>query len=397
MRILFSFVGGSGHLIPLVPIARAAEAAGHTVAFACSATMAPRVEAHGFTALATRRAPDPPSDTGPGATAERLPLQPIDPARIDREVRENFAVRAARERSARMVDLIPDWRPDLLVFDEADFGGMIAAEHLGLPYATVLVLAAGSLVRPALVAEPLDELRAGYGLPPDPEFTMPGRHLVLSPFPPSFRDPDFPLPATAHSLRSVTPPATGDRDPAQWWHPGSRPNVYLTLGTEFNVESGDLFPRLINGLRELDVNLLVTVGHQIDPAEFGPQPEHVRIERYVDQGLVLPHCDLVVSHGGSGSVMGALVHGLPMVLAPMGADQPANAARCAALGVGRVLEALTVTPQDAAVTVAEVLADPGYRQAAGRLRNELAALPGPERAVPLLEQIATRRRPLLDD
>ncbi|MFI6761488.1 glycosyltransferase [Micromonospora sp. NPDC050417] len=391
MRMLFSFVGSSGHLIPLVPIARAAEVAGHTVAFACSPTMAPRVEAQGFTALATHRATDPQAAAGPGVTADRPPLQPIDPAQIDREVRENFAVRAARERSARMVDLIPGWRPDLLVFDEMEFGGMVAAQHLGLPYATVLVLAAGSLVRPALVAEPLDELRATYGLPPDPEFAMPGRHLVLSPFPPSFRDPDFPLPATAHSLRSATPSATGDQTP--WWHTGSRPNVYLTLGTEFNVESGDLFPRLINGLRELDVNLLVTVGRQIDPAEFGPQPEHVRVERYVDQGMVLPGCDLVVSHGGSGSVMGALVHGLPMVLVPMGADQPANAARCAALGAGRVLEALTVTPEDAARTVTEVLADPGYRQASRRLRDELAALPGPEQAVPLLERIATRQRP----
>ncbi|MFK3984862.1 glycosyltransferase [Micromonospora sp. NPDC050397] len=390
MRVLFGFVGGPGHLLPLVPIARAVEAAGHTVAFGCSPAMAARVEKQGFTVL-TPSAPVTAGGAraaGPDIAADRPPLQPVDVAQIEREIREIFAGRAARERAARMSDLLPAWRPDLVVCDEADFGSMVAAEHHNLPYATVLVLAAGSLIRPELVAEPLAELRAAYGLPPDPGLAMLRRHLVLSPFPPSFRDPAFPLPTTAHSVRSVSPEAVENQDVSPWIGRGDgRPGVYLTLGTEFNVESGDLFPRLIAGVRNLEVNLLVTVGRQIDPAEFGPQPAHVRIERYVPQALVLPRCDLVVSHGGSGSVMGALEHGLPMVLAPMGADQPYNAERCAALGVGRVLDARTVTPTEAATAVAAVLADPAYRRAARRLRDESASLPGPEHAVPLLERV----------
>jgi UDP:flavonoid glycosyltransferase YjiC (YdhE family) len=77
-----------------------------------------------------------------------------------------------------------------------------------------------------------------------------------------------------------------------------------------------------------------------------------------------------------------------MVLIPMGADQPLNAARCAELGVARVLDAMTATPQDARDAVSTVLADPTYRQAAERMRDEIEALPGPAHAVKLLEQLA---------
>ena len=53
MRILLTFAGGNGHFEPLAPIARAAVAAGHTVAFAGQAALLPAVEATGFTAIAT--------------------------------------------------------------------------------------------------------------------------------------------------------------------------------------------------------------------------------------------------------------------------------------------------------------------------------------------------------
>ena len=61
-----------------------------------------------------------------------------------------------------------------------------------------------------------------------------------------------------------------------------RPLVYVTLGTVFNARSGDLFERLLAGLADVPADVLVTVGRDVDPAEFGPQPAHVRVESYVD-------------------------------------------------------------------------------------------------------------------
>ncbi len=387
VRILFTFVGGSGHFDPLVPIARAAEAAGHTVAFAGGPSMVSTVQAAGFTCFATT--------PGVGGAPRRLPLLELDAEREDRHLRERFARRPARDRATGLLALCAGWQPDLIVCDEVDFGSVIVAERLGLAYATVLVIAAGSFVRSEVVAEPLNELRAEHGLPPDPDLAMLSRYLVLSPFPPSYRDPAFPLPATAHTFRPLTLDPTGD-GAAPPWIAGLRgaPTVYFTLGTVFNMESGDLFSRMLAGLRDLPINLVVTVGRHIDPAEFGPQPANVYIERYIAQSLVLPQCSLVVSHGGSGSVIGALAHGLPLVLIPMGADQPMNAARCEALGVGRVLDALGATPETACDVVSAVLADPSYRRAAERMRDEIAALPGPEHAVMLLERLAAEKRPV---
>jgi hypothetical protein len=218
VRILFTFAGGNGHFVPLLPVAGAAATAGHTVAFGCGPSMVPTVEAAHFTGF--------PLGTGRAGPPQRIPLRPLDAAREDREFRDRFARYAAQERAPRTLALCTEWQPDVLVRDETDFGGMVAAERLGLPYATVLVMAAGSFVRKEVVGEALNELRAIHGLPPGLELEMLRRHLVLSPFPPSFRDPAYPLPTTACSFRALT--LAGAGDPAPAWSsmlPGvARPN-----------------------------------------------------------------------------------------------------------------------------------------------------------------------------
>jgi MGT family glycosyltransferase len=161
--------------------------------------------------------------------------------------------------------------------------------------------------------------------------------------------------------------------------------VYFTLGTVFNLESGDLFARVLAGLAGR--RAIVTVGDAIDPAELGPPPPGMRIERFLAQADVLPGCCAVVSHGGSGSVLGALAHGLPSVLLAMGADQLHNASRCEAVGVARLLHPVRASADDIAAAVAEVTEDPSYRAAAVRFHGEIAALPGPERAVEWIEAL----------
>jgi UDP:flavonoid glycosyltransferase YjiC (YdhE family) len=376
MRLLFTFAGGSGHVDPLVPIAEALRRAGHEVAFVGRRSAAGSVEANGFPVLGE------PADEGadPGEIA---PLRPLDVEREYRVLRAYYAGRSARERAPRVLDACAEWRPDLIVCDEVDFGSMIAAERLGLPHATVLVTASG-FVRPEVVVDALNAIRAEHGLPPDANFAMPSRHLVISPIPPSFRDPAFPLPPSAISIRP------GPIDPVRPRSP-SLPSVYFTLGTVFNLESGDLFDRVLAGLRELPIQLIVTVGREIDPGRFGPQPANVRIERFLPQDQVLPMCDVAVNHGGSGSVLGALAHGVPMVVLPIGADQALNAGRCEALGVGIALDAVDATPESVAVAVSTLLGEPSYRVAAARIRDEFAALPGPEAVVPLLEELAGHR------
>lgn len=71
---------------------------------------------------------------------------------------------------------------------------------------------------------------------------------------------------------------------------------------------------MLAGLQELPANVVVTIGACVAPTEIGPLPDHIRVEQFISQELLLPECDLVVSHGGSGSLMGAFARGLPSVL-----------------------------------------------------------------------------------
>jgi UDP:flavonoid glycosyltransferase YjiC (YdhE family) len=372
VRFLCTFAGGVGHLEPTVPVARALRSRGHEVAYACQADLVPDVRRAGFPAY----------DTGGDtvlAPSLRRPLVPVDRAAEQDVVRRAYAGRIARERAARVREVAAGWQPDVVVRDEMDFGAAVAAEALGLPHAAVTVIAAGGFVRQDVVGEALDALRCEHGLPPDTG--MLHRHLTVVPVPPSFRDPDDPVPGRVVHVR-----------PAGWSPERRRePLVLVTLGTVFAQESGDLFLRLLAGVRDLPVDVLVTVGSALDPAELGPQPAHVRVERHVPVAEVVPRCSAVVSHGGSGTVVAALSAGVPCVLLPLGADQPWNAERCVALGVGRALDAGTATPADVREAVGAVLEDPAPRLAADALRAEVAVLPGPERAAEELERLVRPR------
>ena len=269
----------------------------------------------------------------------------------------------------RAASTIPDllalgaaWHPDLIVRETTEFGGCVAAERLGLPHAAVQVGA----YRPDLersIAAALDRERAAVGLPPDPERAMLYRHLLLTPVPPSFQDPDRPLPPTAHALRWAS--FDGERAdpealPAWVGHLPARPTVLATLGTAYNRTPG-IFAAILEGLRDAPVNLIAALGPNLDPAAYGPQPAHIRLERYLPLSDLLPRCDLVVAHGGYSTVLTTLAHGLPLVLLPIAADMFDNARRCAALGVGRVVGQDARTPAAIRMAVDAVLGTPTYR------------------------------------
>ena len=219
---------------------------------------------------------------------------------------------------------------------------------------------------------------------------MPYRHLLLTISPPSFRDSAFPLPSSARSLRPVIFDQSGDeRLPAWVERLPPRPTVYATMGTVVNKVPGTL-EAIVSGLRDESITLIVTTGRDRDPAVFGPQPPNVHIERYVPQSLLLPFCDLVITHGGTGTVMAALDHGLPMVILPIAADQPDNARRCTELGVAIAVYPEERTPETIRAATRKVLTDPGYRENAVRLQDEMQAMPGPAHAVALLERLAER-------
>lgn len=377
MRLLVSFAGGTGHWLPLSPLARSARSAGDQVLVTGQPAMMSTVAAAGFTAV----------DSGGRTLADpsmRRPLIPVDRAAEAAVINEVFAGSLARERARRLIGIVRGWRPDVLVHDEIDVGAAVAADLLALPRVEVVVLLAGGTVdRPGLAAS-VARTRAAAGLPAD----APDPALTLEPIPAGFRDPADPLRGPVRRIRpavleSGAAPSDAATARALAWldrTPG-RPVVHFTLGTIFHQESGDLFGRVLAGLGRLDASVVVTVGREIDPAELGSPPANVLVERYVPQAVLLPRCDLLVCHAGSGSVAGGLTFGLPMLLVPIGADQPASADRCAALGLARVLDALTATPDEVAAAARDLLEDPRFRRAAAPWQAACAALPSAADAV----------------
>ena len=104
-------------------------------------------------------------------------------------------------------------------------------------------------------------------------------------------------------------------------------------------------------------------------------PAHIAIAAFVPQALIMKHCAAVVSHTGSGTMLGALAEGLPQVCLPMGADQFSNAAQIARTGAGIVVPPDARTPQTIRAAISEVLDNPSYAAGARVLQADIAAMP----------------------
>ena len=95
------------------------------------------------------------------------------------------------------------------------------------------------------------------------------------------------------------------------------------------------------------------------------------------QAQVLGSCAAVVSHGASGTALGAPAAGLPLVLIPQGADQFFNAAAVVGVGAARQLVPGDATPALVGTAVRDLLDEAPERASAGALASEVAALPSP--------------------
>ncbi len=380
MRVLMTTTGYPGHVLPLVPFARAFADAGHDVCVAgprSSGEMATRA------GLAFTACGEPsPEDVGRivGAAAALPPDE--GHARI---VAEGFARICARVALPDMLRVVGAWRPDVVVRESQEFAACLAAERHGVPHVRVaLGLASTEEETFSLAAGPVDELRAELGLPADPHAERLRAAPQLTLVPPALEPPGAIAPPATHRFRigrDDTPPLP------DWWSASADPLVYVTFGSV--AGSLGLFPALyravIDAIADVPARVLVTTGVDSDPADLGPVPDNVHVERWVPQETAVAHADAVVCHGGYGSALGALAEGLPLVIVPLfSSDQWENARRLAAVGAGIALagapRAMFDLPGPDVIAglpeaVEHVLTDRRHRDAARRLADDIAALP----------------------
>ncbi len=165
-----------------------------------------------------------------------------------------------------------------------------------------------------------------------------------------------------------------------------RPVVYVTFGTAFNTP--DLFQMVFDALADLEAQVIATIGMNNDIADLSV-PGNVRTVPFLSQRLILEQADLVVAHGGYGSLMGALRRGLPVLSLPLAPpDNRFNAARLVELGAGLSLGQEERTATAIRRSVQRLLDEREYRDRAGEIADEIASLPPVDHAAELLELLA---------
>jgi len=390
MRVLFSVQPATGHLQPLVPLYRALQDRGHDVRVACSPAFLPAAAAFGVAAV-------PVGLDWLRAESERFfpPLRAI-PAheRYPWVLREVYAGEAARRTIPALHAMFRSWRPDVIVRDQMEFGSWLVAEAWGIPhvsygYGLGFQEQDRNWAGPALAA-----LRREAGLPPDDGLDTLFAHLRLEFAPASYLIPGASRAPRTRHVRFEPSDGADAHPPWDWPMPRTpgRRRVVATLGNNYNRTPG-LFEAIIAALADEPVDLLVTIGRNRSPEEFGTIPPNVRLERYVPLSLVLPQADALLCHAGFNTIMTAVLSDTPLVLVPIDSDQPAQALRCEALGLGRLLDRATLSSETIRAAVRAVLDEPRYGPSVRVFRREVESLPDAAATVRLLEGLSLAASP----
>jgi UDP:flavonoid glycosyltransferase YjiC (YdhE family) len=386
MRALFTSTRGAGHFNPLVPFARAFERAGHGVMFAGPPALEGSVEAAGFSFWRL----DPPPDDELDPVWARVPELPPEEAN-QVVVRDIFGRLNTTAHLPRMRAAFEEWRPDLVLRESNEYSGALVAEQSGIPHARIAIsLASTEQLGTAIVTPAIDAIRRAEGLPGDRAGDALRASPWLSVFPRTLDEGEQP---DTHRFRD---PAWEEepKELPDWW-PGREadPLVYLTFGSVAGSfpQALPAYALALAAVANLPIRVLLTVGRDLDLDALPDTPDNVHVEQWVPQQDVLAHAAAAVVHGGSGSTLGALAAGVPLVVVPLFADQPQNARRVAEVGAGLAVEPdrenpmATIEPLRAALET--LLAEPLYAERARALADELRAEPPVDEAVPLLNRL----------
>src|SRR4051794_23250311 len=365
MRILAACsLGGAGHFNPLGPFLRAARRRGDEVLTVGPPALREMVESAGFPFWAGGE----PAEEQVAAIRERLPVAPPLEASVLGN-RELFGRLATAAMLPHVAQLVEEWSPHLVLREPCEYASAVVAAPLGIPTAQVAISLAEAEAGSIEVAAPaLEQYRQSLPaeLRASPYVTRFPASLDPSPFPNTVRCHE-PAPVAGASL-------------PDWWHGSDAPLVYVTFGTVLGhmTSAREVYRIALQAVADLDVRVLLTVGRHFDLASLGQTRANVHVEAWVDQHVVLEHAALVVCHGGSGTVFGALAAGTPLIVVPLFADQYENGRRVADRGAGLVVKAerRVIDERDVAgiaAAIDDVMDTNSYAQHAREVATEMAA------------------------
>ena len=419
MRVLFATCSETTLFLAMAPLAWALRTAGHEVRVATQPALVDTVVRAGLTAVPVGRdhvmwglmalAP------GETETARGGPAPPYDTAELpDDEIvwtrlRDGYteAVGVSRMLNDRMVaDLVAFCRgfePDLVVWEPDAYAAPIAAQVVGATHVRLLWsqdvfgLTRTRFVRLAPAGggdDPLGRWLGGQvsrhsgGQRGFAEELTVGA-ATLDQLPPTLRVDGGP---------AVTPmrfvPYHGAAVVPVWLRePPQAPRVCLTLGRTATERFGGYaldVGEVLEALAALDVEVVAALPG-VNRSRLPRLPESVRVVDFVPLEVVLPTCAVVVHHAGFGTLCSAALHAVPHVVLPDHFDEPPLARCLVAAGAAVELDPRTTTGAAVAAAVARVLTEPGFGEAARRLRTEVLAMPVPNDVVDELAELVAAR------
>ncbi|WP_448808845.1 glycosyltransferase [Agromyces bauzanensis] len=384
---LFTLTDAGGTVPPELGVVRRLVERGHRVTVVADESIADQVRRSGAAHL--------PATPNPADELRDWELR--SPTSIARATSDSLMTGPAPGQAADTIAAADAIRPDLVVTSSVAIGAMIGAEARGVPFdilipnayplpakgmppfGTGMSPARGPLgsmrdrVARAASTRLIDhyalaktnDLRAEHGLEPLAHTWDQMRHarrqlvLTSSAF-------DFPaeLPANARYVGPILDDPAWATDEVWTPPPGAERLVLVAMSSTFQNHV-DCLQRITDALGSLPVRGLVTTGPAVDPGAIRTPP-NVAVVASAPHLLVLPHADLVVTHGGHGTVIKALAAGVPLVMLHHGRDQADNAVRVTARGAG-VAVRRTASASRIATAITDVLGDASYRQSAERL------------------------------
>jgi zeaxanthin glucosyltransferase len=209
--------------------------------------------------------------------------------------------------------------------------------------------------------------------------------LILSQTPGEFDLPGIPRP---QQFRYTGPfhDDSGRRPvPFAWDKLTGAPLIYASLGTLVNG-LGHIHRTILDAARELpETQMVLSTGRNVRPGDFGPIPANVLAVESAPQLELLKRAQLCVTHAGLNTTLEALMCGVPLLAIPITFDQPGVALRIAHHGVGEVLRLHELSSDALAALARRILDTPAYRTRARHFQQIIEQTEGLDLAADLVE------------
>ncbi len=167
------------------------------------------------------------------------------------------------------------------------------------------------------------------------------------------------------------------------------PLVYVSEGTMRSAEPF-LLQAAIDAFSGTSLQVILTTGNHRDPETITAKKpaSNIHIERFIPLSELLPYVDVVVTTGGSGTVLASLKAGVPVIVIPVEWDQPENAWRVADCGAGIRLPQRSFTSERLRLSVERLLTDSAFKKNAEKIANACKLYGGARQAADLLIRLA---------